>query len=150
MKEIKGFFMNIRYTIKSFADIALSDIYLRLELAAAAFLIFFAYAYNLDRTGWAILAISCAAAIAGQVLYNALKKSENRFAIAAASAVIAAGALLACMFLFTDKEAVKMALLNIIYSRRATLCFGALFVIDVLFVAWFEKPEKKEINDEKK
>lgn len=149
MKEIKGFFMNIFYTIKAFADAVLSDIYLRIELAVAAFLIFFAYSYNLDRTGWAVLAISCAAAIAMQVIYNASKKSENRFSAAAASAVIAAGALLACMFLFTDKEAVKMALLNIIYSRRAKICFAALFVIDVLFVAWFEKPKKKGDKYEK-
>ncbi len=149
---MKRFFVGIFCTVRGFFDAVISDIYLRLEIAVLSILIYFGNAFGLDRTGWAILAIAAAAAVGAQLIYAGVRRlipddSEDktaraaRFMMSAGSAVIAAGALAVCVCLFYDKEKIKTALLNLRYTPDMLTHLTVLFVIAVLFVAWFERPK---------
>lgn len=152
---MKKFFMGIIYTIKGLFDAVLSDIYLRTEMAAASILLVFSYAFDLNRTEWAILALTIMAVLGAQIISVAARRAAAdeshgsnaaaaRYMAAAAAAVVAAGALVVCVCLFYDKERIKWALLNLRYSPNALTYLTILFVLDVLFVAWFEKPKRRK------
>lgn len=152
---MKKFFMGIFYTIRGFFDAVLTDIYLRIEIAAASLIILFSYAFNLDRAGWAILALTVMVVIGAQLINVAVRRIASKdgadesaklagYIASAASAVAAAGALVVCVCLFYDKEKIKWAILNLRYSPHAMIYAGILFVIAVLFVAWFEKPKRRK------
>lgn len=158
---MKNFFMGIFYTVKGLFDAVLSDIYLRIEMAALSILILFAYAFDLDRAGWAILALTTMTVLGAQIMNVAVRRASSEgkdvgtagYISSAASALVAAGALVVCVCLFYDKEKIKWALLNLRYSPHALTYLVILFVIDVLFVAWFEKPKRRkngESYEEKK
>lgn len=151
---MKKFFMGIFYTIRGVFDAVLSDIYLRIEMAAASVIIFFSYAFNLDRTGWAILALTVMAVLGAQFMNIAVRRAVSdavgknaklaRYISSAGSAVAAAGSLVVCVCLFYDKEKIKWALLNLRYSPHALTYLTVLFIFDVLFVAWFERPKRRK------
>jgi diacylglycerol kinase len=156
---MKKFFMGIFYTVRGLFDAVLSDIYLRLEMATATIIIFFAYAFDLERAEWAILGLAVMAVLGMQFINTAIRKSvtENgeadkyksaRYIASAGSAVVAAGAMFVCLCLFYDKEKIKWALLNLRYSPHALTYLTILFIFDVLFVAWFERPKRKKNKGE--
>ncbi len=120
---------------------------LRFHLAVGALICVFAYAYGLERTQWAVLALAIAAVIAAELFNSAIEAAVDtatedwrasaklaKDAAAGAALVTAACAVAVGIALFGDIARIWAALVRIFTTPYIFIIAAVIFIASVLFV----------------
>lgn len=129
---------------------------LRVDVTAAVLVLIFAYAYDLEPEGYAVLAIAICSVIAAELFNTSLEHLSDavtneysekikfvKDVSAAAVFVTAAGAAAAGAALFLlDLEKLIMAVLDIAFSPRALTAIAVVLVLGIIFIFKYKERNK--------
>lgn len=145
----KSFLKSVAHAASGFIQALKTERNLRADLVIADLVLIFAYAYGLDGAGYGVLIITICTVMAAELFNTAIENVSDAVTeeynekiklakdiSAAAVFITAIGAVIVGISLFlTDTDKFIMAILNIIFSKRAlaltiiTVIIGALFVL---------------------
>ena len=152
----RSFLQSLLSAAKRFLRALTADRNLRIDVVIALLVLIFAYAYDLDSAGYAVLALTICAVMAAELFNTSVERLSNAVTeeynekigaakdIAAAAVIITAlgaAAVGAALFLL-DTEKLIMAVLDIAFSPRALAAIAVTLVLGVIFVLKYKERNK--------
>lgn len=149
----RSFIQSLISAAKGFLRALKAERNLRIDVVIAVLVMIFAYAYDLDPSGYAVIVLSICAVMAAELFNTSVERLANAVTeeynekigaakdIAAAAVIITAlgaAAAGAAMFLL-DTEKLIMAVLDIVFSPRAIVAIVLTLVLGVVFVLKYKE-----------
>lgn len=152
----KSFTRSVKNAVMGFLRALRSERNLRIDIVIAILVMIFAYAYGLEPIGWGVLILTICAVITAELFNTAIENATDAITeeynehigfakdiSAAAVAVTAAGALLVGILLFlTNFDKLIIAILDIVYSKKALTAILVTFAVGIPFILQFKERKK--------
>lgn len=159
MRTLRTIFISFRTAFEGFFSNIKKERNFRIELFAGLTVLIFAFFYHASKIELAVLFLTIASVVSAELLNTAIEETNDRIGYewnphtktakdSAAAAVLlrAVASLAVAVFIFSDKERLKIALLSLFTPIRLGLVF-LYFVLGVLFVIGFPSWKKTESQE---